>query len=527
MNIDLLMVVFYFVVIFIIGIYKSADQKKDAANYFLSGRKLRWPSIAMSTIATNIQAGHFVGMGGAAYAYGLAQANFEIGAIFGILLAAFFFVPLYLKLKVFTLTQFFEDRFGPFLATCYSVFSIILFGVIYLGGALYWGSFAINGIFGDQLSILHPDPIIRLYILVVLMGFFSAVYVYFGGLAAVVRTDVIQMITLLGGSTIILVLAIKALGGVSELYNPDLYDSIKTGKDHLMHLFLSSDHEKIPWTAVFFGMLLMHIQYWGANQVILQRSLAARSLRDAQLGLVVGGFLKYFVAALIIIPPIALVGFHERLEDPDQAYIVLVNTLLAPGVRGFVLMGLFASLMSTVDSIINSVSTLYAFDIYKRRINKDATDKQLIRIGKNTIGVSTLVGILFAFSLIYIKYNGLDFPLSHLTNEISYHIKAGFTILILAAVFCTRAPRNLVGTVFVASAVVSLAFKYFIFPDMNYLNRTGWVIVLCYGIIAGISYFSPGQKIKWIELIIVDSRTVGYFGMILGVILIGLNIIFR
>jgi len=213
---------------------------------------------------------------------------------------------------------------------------------------------------------------------VVLMGFFSAVYVYFGGLAAVVRTDVIQMITLLGGSTIILVLAIKALGGVSELYNPDLYDSIKTGKDHLMHLFLSSDHEKIPWTAVFFGMLLMHIQYWGANQVILQRSLAARSLRDAQLGLVVGGFLKYFVAALIIIPPIALVGFHERLEDPDQAYIVLVNTLLAPGVRGFVLMGLFASLMSTVDSIINSVSTLYAFDIYKRRINKDATDKQLM-----------------------------------------------------------------------------------------------------------------------------------------------------
>ncbi len=359
------------------------------------------------------------------------------------------------------------------------------------------------------------------------MGVFSAVYVYFGGLAAVVRTDVIQMITLLGGSTIILVLAIKTLGGVTELYNPDLYEGIKTGKDHLMHLFLSSNHEKIPWTAVFFGMLLMHIQYWGANQVILQRSLAARSLKDAQLGLVVGGFLKYFVAALIIIPPIALVGFHKPLEDPDQAYIVLVNVLLAPGVRGFVLMGLFASLMSTVDSIINSVSTLYSFDIYKRRINKDATDKQLIRVGKTTIGVSTLVGILFAFSLIYIKYHGLDFPLSHLTNEISYHIKAGFTILILAAVFCTRAPRNLVATVFVGSAVVSLVFKYFIFPDMNYLNRTGWVIVLCYGIIAGISYFLPGKKIKWKELIIVDSRTIGYFGIILAICLLGLNIFFR
>lgn len=527
MNIDLLMVVSYFVVIFLIGIYKSALQKKDATHYFLSGRKLRWPSIAMSTIATNIQAGHFIGMGGAAYAYGLAQANFEIGAVFGILLAAFFFVPLYLRLRVFTLTQFFEDRFGGFLATCYSIFSIVLFGVIYLGGALYWGSFAINGIFGDQLSILHPDPITRLYILVVLMGLFSALYVYFGGLAAVVRTDVIQMITLLGGASVVLVLAIKTVGGVSELYNPKLYGTIQTGKDHLMHLFLSRNHEKIPWTAVFFGMALMHIQYWGANQVILQRSLAARSLKDAQLGLVVGGFLKYFVAALIIIPPIALVGFHTPLEDPDQAYIVLVNTLLAPGVRGLVLMGLFASLMSTVDSIINSVSTLFSVDIYQRRINQNATDDQLIRVGKQTIGVATIAGILFAFSLIYIKYHGLDFPLSHLTNEISYHIKAGFTILILAAVFCTRAPKKLVAYVFVASAAVSLAFKYILFPDMNYLNRTGWVIVVCYAVVAIVGYLLPGQKIQWKELIIVDSKQVGYLGIVLAVCLIALNVLFR
>jgi SSS family solute:Na+ symporter len=353
------------------------------------------------------------------------------------------------------------------------------------------------------------------------------VYVYFGGLAAVVRTDVIQMITLIGGATIVLVLAIKALGGVSELYNPDLYSNIQTGKDHLMHLFLSADHEKIPWTAVFFGMALMHIQYWGANQVILQRALAARSLKDAQLGLVLGGFLKYIVAALIIIPPIALVGFHKTLEDPDQAYIVLINTLLSPGIRGLVLVGLFASLMSTVDSIINSVSTLYSFDIYKRHINKDASDEHLIRIGKNTIGVSTIAGILFAFSLIYIKYHGLDFPLSHLTNEISYHIKAGFTILILAAVFCTNAPKKVVAYVFIGSAFISLSFKYIIFAEMNYLNRTGWVIVLCYGVLAAVSYFSPGQKINLKGLLVVDSKRVGYLGIFLALSLIAINIFFR
>ena len=527
MNIDLLIVLSYFVVIFIIGLYKSAAQSKDATAYFLSGRKLRWPSIAISTIATNIQAGHFIGMGGAAYAYGLAQANFEIGAIFGILLATFFFVPLYLRLKVFTLTQFFEDKFGSFVALSYAIFSIILFGIIYLGGALYWGSYAINGIFTDQISFISPDPATRLYVIVVFMGLFSAVYVYFGGLAAVVRTDIIQMITLIGGSLIILVMSIKAVGGFSELYNPELYTNISTGKDHLMHLFLSSDHPKIPWTAVFFGMLLMHIQYWGANQVILQRSLAARSLRDAQIGLLAGGFLKYLVAALIIIPPIALVGYYQPIEDTDQAYVILVNTLLSPGIRGFVLMGLFASLMSTVDSIINSVSTLISFDIYKRWINNNATDRQLIAVGKNSIWLSTMAGILFAFSLIYIKYHGLDFPLSHLFNEISYHIKAGFTVLILAAVFCSNAPRKLVATVFVSSAAVSLLFKYVLLPDINYLNRTGWVIVLAYGIIAIAAYFSKGQRIKWNEMIIIESRTVGYLGVALGLSLVALNIIFR
>ena len=154
MNIDLTMVIVYFVIIFLVGIYKSGKQKKDAESYFLSGRSLRWPAIAMSTIATNIQAGHFIGMGGAAYVYGLAWANFEIDAVFGILLATFFFVPLYLKMKVFTITQFFEIKFGSFVALSYSIFSLILFGIIYMGGALYWGSYAINGIFADELTLL-------------------------------------------------------------------------------------------------------------------------------------------------------------------------------------------------------------------------------------------------------------------------------------------------------------------------------------------------------------------------------------
>ena len=414
MNIDLTMVIVYFVIIFLVGIYKSGKQKKDAESYFLSGRSLRWPAIAMSTFAHNIHAGHFIGMGGAAYVYGLAWANFEIDAVFGILLATFFFVPLYLKMKVFTITQFFEIKFGSFVALSYSIFSLILFGIIYMGGALYWGSYAINGIFADELTLLDTfrklvenlfeislNPVtFRLYIIVVFMGVFSSLYVYFGGLAAVVRTDIIQLITLLGGASIVLVLAVKAIGGFSELYNPANYPDITTGRDHLMHLFLPSDHSKVPWPAVFFGMALLHIQYWGANQVILQRALAARSLKDAQIGLIVGGFLKYVFAALIIIPPIALVGFYKPLEDPDQAYSVLVNTLLSPGVRGFVIMGLFASLMSTVEFRIRSVRKPVTLYIYKKWIKIDASCEKLMKMGKKSIPFITLAGITFAFELI-------------------------------------------------------------------------------------------------------------------------------
>ena len=150
-----------------------------------------------------------------------------------------------------------------------------------------------------------------------------------------------------------------------------------------------------------------------------------------------------------------------------------------------------------------------------------------MNIGKNSIAYITLSGIMFAFSLIYIKYHGFNLPLSLITNEISYHIKAGYTILVLAAVFCTNAPRKLVVYVFVGSAAVSLAFKYFIFPDMNWLNRTGWVIVLGYAILAIASYLSPGQKIKWKDLLIVDSRKVGYLGVVLALSLIVLNVLFR
>ena len=359
--IDLFIVVAYFLLVMIAAI--SGRQKKELTSeeYFLSSRSLKWPSIAISTIATNVEGYQFLGMMGSAYLYGLAQASLEINAVQGILLASFIFIPYYLRDKIITITQFIKKRLGKNVALIYSLADISLFSTITIGAALFWGAYAADIVFGEYLSLLHKDRLTRITILILLLGLFSAIYTYLGGLSAVVRTDIIQFIVLLSGGMVVLLMAVHHLGGWSQLY-------IKTPK--LMHLHLPSDHEKLPWTHIF-GLFLLNINYWCANQSIVQRSLAAKNIRHAQIGLMVGGLMKYVMAVIIVVPGIALFGIlgENGLSDPDMSFPYLVNTYLPIGAKGLVLCGLFASLMSTVDSTFNSLATLWSIDIYKEYLN--------------------------------------------------------------------------------------------------------------------------------------------------------------
>ena len=201
MALDAGIILAYFVIILVIGIRARSKEDVSAEEYFMSSRSLRWPSIAISTIATNISAGHFIGIAGSVYLYGMAQANFELNAIFGILIAAFIFVPFYLRARVTTITEFFEIRFGPRVALTYSLLMMILYGFLYLGTALFWGAYAIDALFGDLISFLGDDRFMRLGWLVIFLGAFSAGYTYLGGLSAVVRTDIAQFILLVGGAS--------------------------------------------------------------------------------------------------------------------------------------------------------------------------------------------------------------------------------------------------------------------------------------------------------------------------------------
>ncbi|MBT8218653.1 MAG: sodium/solute symporter [Bacteroidia bacterium] len=505
MSIDLAIVIAYFVLLLILALSGKKPDQDNSESYFLSSRNLRWHSIAISTIATNIQGYQFLGMMGSAYLFGLAQANLEINAITGLWMAAFIFVPLYLKNKVVTITQFIQKKLNKTVATAYSVANILLFSTIGLGAALFWGAYAADLVFAEYLTFISEERIIRITVLIVVLGMISAFYTYYGGLSAVVRTDILQFAILVIGGAVVLFIAINKLGGWEQLY---------VKKAELMHMHLPSDHPQLPWTLVF-GLFLLNINYWAANQTVIQRSLAARSLKDAQIGLMAGGILKYFMAVIIIIPGIALAGILEDnpLNEPDQAFPYMVTNFLPVGVRGLILCALFASLMSTIDSIFNSLSTLFSIDIYKEYINKSATDRQLIAVGRKTIIVTLITGILMGYMLLYVKFENPEQAFTHTLNELRYYINCGIVVLICTVVFMVRPSWKLALLAFVSTIPLQIIFKHF-FPEMNYFVRAGWVICCAYAIIAVPTILKNGIQPSKAYLKFA-SKELKYFGIVL------------
>ncbi len=514
--IDLIIVLLYFTVIFFVALAGRVTEDATIEEYFLSSRNLRWPSIALSTIATNINGYQFLGMMGSAYLYGLAQASLEINAIQGILMAAFIFVPLFLKEQVITVTQYIQKRLGKTVGLFYSLANLLIFSTITLGAALFWGAYAADLVFADYLSVISEDRITRISVILVGLGVFSAIYTYFGGLNAVVKTDIIQFSILLLGGFVVLFVAIHHLGGWGQLYK-------KTPQ--LMHLYLPADHPKLPWIHMF-GLFFLNINYWCANQTIMQRSLAAKSLRHAQIGLMAGGLMKYVMAILIIIPGIALYGIlgENGLAEPDMVFPYLVKNYLPTGVKGIILCALFASLMSTVDSTFNSLATLWSIDIYKGYINKTATDTQVVNAGKNTIIVTLFTGIIMGLVLLYVKFKNPEAAFTHTLNELRYYINCGIVVLICTAGFMVTPNKKAALIGFLSTIPLHLLIIHF-FPEMNYFVRAGCVIVTALTFVM-LASWKDGLR-GWKDLIQYDSTKNLKLGGILLLSLILTHIIFH
>ena len=506
-SVDALIILAYFAIIMIVAIRARLKNDVSPEEYFLSGRNLKWYSIAASTIATNIHAGHLLAVMGSAYAYGLAQANFELNAVLGIVIAAFIMVPLYLKRRVITVTEFFEEKFGARIATTYSLLMMFLYATMYLGTTLFWGGYALEIIFQDQMAQLASSQGFRIAFIILLLGGFSATYTYFGGLGAVVKTDLVQFVLLLGGGLTITYLSIQQLGGMGSFYK-QLGDK--------MHLHLPNDHLKLPWLGII-TMNLLNLQYWGCNQVILQRSLAAANLRHAQVGLLVGGAFKYITATILVLPGIALIGILGRdnpLSDPDQAFLKIVDLLLSPGVKGLVLCGLFASLMSSVDSIFNSVSTMWSLDIYKKRINPQATDAQIVAMGKKSILATLLLGIGFGLTVTYVKLMDKSTSLDPFFKLSGYVIKNGFVILVVAAIFLVKPRSKWVLATLVGSIPLTL-WSALYRSQYPYLITSGLVIVGAIALLAVLCWKDHGRAFSFKGLWVAADKKVELFGLLL------------
>ncbi|MEM6396764.1 MAG: sodium/solute symporter [Bacteroidota bacterium] len=526
MLLDLGIVLLYFILVMALALRgRQMGTDVTVEDYFLSSRQLRWPSIAISTIATNVQGYQFLGMMGSAYLYGLAQANLEINAVQGILLAALVFVPLYLRDRVVTITQFIEKKLGEKVALGYSLANIGLLSTLGIGAALMWGAYAAELVFGEYLNWVSDDRFARAAFVLIGLGVFSAIYTYLGGLRAVVKTDIIQFVILVAGGLTITLVAVDKLGGWSELYT-------STPATH-MSLHLPADHENLPWTMLF-GLFFLNINYWCGNQAVMQRSLAAKNLREAQLGLMVGGVMKYLMAVIIIVPGIALYGLiGNELSEVDAAFPYLVENFLPSGLTGLILCALFASLMSTVDSTFNSLSTLWSIDIYSKYLNPGASDAQIVRAGRQTIIVCLLTGLATGLLLLSVKFSDGGKAFTHFLNETRYFVNCGLVVLLLSAVLLLKPKPVFTLLAFLFTVPLNLGLIY----GSNYLHEQYGYTELNYFLRAGVVIFVSFLLFQWLlgrakwgptkNLFYADSKDIKSFAIGLLISLFAIHILFH
>lgn len=398
---DYLIFGIYAVVILFMGIFIGRGKKgsqKSAEDYFLAGKSLPWWAIGASLIAANISAEQFIGTSGSAFAGGLAIASYELMSALTLIIVGKYFLPIFIKQGIYTIPGFVEKRFSTDLKTILAIFWIALYIFVNLTSVLYLGAKALDTIVGvGDGQLIMP--------FMIGMAVFSLAYSITGGLSSVAMTDVVQVILLVIGGLITTYLALDNVTVEGGLFNGLSHIYEKAGdKFHLILTTNNPEYSNLPGIAVLLGgMWVANLYYWGFNQYIIQRTLAAKSLPEAQKGIAFAAFLKLIVPLLVVIPGIIVaVMYQENISGAvaffsnankityDSAYPWLISTFLPVGLKGLVVAALTAAIVSSLASMINSTSTIFTMDIYKPIINKKASDSQLVKIGK-IVGVIALV----------------------------------------------------------------------------------------------------------------------------------------
>ena len=373
---DVLIVFAYFVAVFLVGWWSSKKSQADSKAYFLGGGSIGWMAIGASLFASNISAEHFIGLAGSGAAGGLAVGQFEWLACFILLILGWFFVPFYLRTGVFTMPEFLERRYNRGCRNYLSAISLIAYIFTKVSVSVYAGALVLRTILGWNM-----------YVGAVVLLAATGVYTVFGGLRAVIYTDFIQCFILIGGGVILTWVAIEQpeIGGFAGLKEklPASFFSVWKGM---------SDAD-FPWTGIVFGAPILGVWYWCTDQMIVQRTLAADSVKSARSATIFAGFLKILPVFILVLPGLAGAVLFAG-TPPNEMYATMVDKLLPVGVKGLVVAALLAALMSSLSSVFNSSSTLAVMDFY-RKFRPSASEKELVRAGQMvTVGV-VIIGVLW------------------------------------------------------------------------------------------------------------------------------------
>ncbi|HEU0228770.1 MAG TPA: sodium:solute symporter [Arachidicoccus soli] len=373
-SLDLGIIIVYIIIVLSIGFY-FRKKSKSSEEYFLAGRSIGWIAIGASLFATNISSEHFIGLAGTGSKSGLAVGHFEWLACLILLLLGWVFTPFYLKSGVFTMPEFVEKRYNIASRYYLSIISIIGYVLTKISIALYAGGILLNAVVGW-------DMVTSAVVIVLITG----LYTLMGGLSAVIYTDLVQTIILIGGSIALTLIGLDRAGGWNNLVANTPVD--------FWSMFKPLSDPDFPWTGIVFGAPIIGIWYWCTDQYIVQRVLSAKNLTNAQSGTTLAGFLKILPVFILILPGIIAFYISDGNVSGDKAYAWLVTNLLPSGLKGLVVAGLLAALMSSLSAMFNSTSTLLTIDIYKK-IKPDADDKSTVAFGRLSTGVMILLGLLW------------------------------------------------------------------------------------------------------------------------------------
>jgi SSS family solute:Na+ symporter len=514
-TIDYVIFIVYCIIIISMGLFVSRSKKgveKTANDYFLASNSLTWWAVGASLIAANISAEHFIAMSGSGYAVGLAIAAYEWIAAITLIIVAKYFLPIFLKKGIYTMPQFINQRFNRTVSSFFAIFWLLVYVFVNLTSVSYLGALALENILGVPLIY----GIIGLLV-------FSGIYSIYGGLTSVAWTDVIQVIFLVMGGLFTTFLALDAVGAGSILNG---FEVIYEGaRDHFAMIIeegrktvpdgdfgVKDAFKDLPGLGILLGaMWVINLGYWGFNQFIIQKGLAAKSIDHAEKGLLFAGYLKIFIPLLVVIPGITayvLVNNYNVAElsvmigkpieeigeitKSDEAYPWLLKNFVPAGVRGLAFAAMSAAIVSSLASMINSTSTIFTMDIYKEFINPKATNKNLVLIGRVAAIISIIIAMSFAPLL-----NNLDQVFQYI-QEYTGFIYPGVVVVFAMGLFW----KQITSRAAFWTAIITIPMGIFIkavLPDIPFILRMGYVFIILCAVASVISFTDNKHKVKHVS----------------------------